>query len=427
MAKSDILVIGSKGHKLANCVDWTDKIPYLGDYLSVILNLSTLTEVALGVISSKKHYVLEKMRDEINEIIWEKARIICIANKHIYFYNSKQGRSFSNYDWCPIKLSLRNEKGEKFNKKKEGYLSYVDSWSFFLDWDLDKKEILSHYKQQTNRNYALPEMFNLLGNLANKPVAFRLRTLEYNLDYHKRATDIVTSNGIVFFPPTTKVSIEEGINFLTREISGYEEKEINLPPYVEKIKLKKEILLENNIESYNSTIVEASEKLESEKKELNRIIKFKGLLTEDGEKLEELVEEAISLFGIKLEKVDGKKEDRIFRFQDDVIPIEIKGKTASIPERDGLNQLIGRLKYDTPKNFKTHGVLIGNHYKNTPLDESLNGRKRAFEQSVIDKAKIFNCGLISTLEIFKFVDRKLSGEDIEKEVIDRLFNTIGLD
>lgn len=425
MAKKDILVIGSKGHKFADCVGWIDNMPYLGDYLHIILDMSSLTEQTLKILVTKKKDALVNLREAIREILWVKARIYCITQPDFYIEDDPF-ESYSNYDWCPIGLLFRKESGEKFNKKLEGYLSHVEKWSHFLNEEkLEQVVSGNHRYNLLKKKYGFFNVESILNNMADKKLAFKITIIEYDADYSKKPIEIIESNPMVFYPPTTKVAVKEGIDILIGEISGIQERTVILPSWVEDIRLKKEKDLRAAIEQNTKTILAVTAEIETQKKDLDNIIKFKGLLTEDGTTLEDLVEETLGLFGISVEKVEGNKEDRIFRFKDDIIPIEIKGKTASIPERDGLNQLIGRLKYDPPKNFKAHGILIGNHYKKVPLDAELKGRKKAFEPDVVKKAEEWNCCLISTLEIFQFLDRKFSGENIDGEFQDRLFNTIG--
>lgn len=427
MAQKDILVIGSKGHKHADCVDWTDKIPYLGDYLLIILDLTTLTIQEMKKLCSNNQYlVLDKLKKQINEIIWAKAHIRCITNKNLYYHYESEDVSITNYDWCPVSIEFKDETGNKFDRERKGYLSYVESWThYFNDDESDLSNKKGTYRLMYNKHvFFRPDEF--LNNRANKKLAFSLTALEYSLGYNKEPVDIKESNPIYFYPPTTKISVKDGIDCLIEQILGVKEQVIKLPSWTEKTQFKKELELIAEMERSNKAIIEETKKLEGNRQILDNLIRFKGLLTEDGEVLEELVEGAFKLFGINLEKPEGKKEDRRFCFKEDIIPIEIKGKIASIPERDGLNQLIGRMKGEPPKNFKAHGVLIGNHYKETPLDEKLEGRKRAFEPDVVKKAEDFNCCLISTLEIFKFIDKKLSGEEVDREFQDRLFNTVGL-
>jgi hypothetical protein len=420
MAKKDIIVIGSKGHKHADCYDWNDVIPYLGDYYYIVLNLTSLTQKILESFSLSSNDKLNKMRREINEIIWKDTEVFCITEKICYAQDF--GVTINNYDWCPVDLNIKAENGEKFNKEiKEGYLSYVKNWSHFLDKIPVNIDGNRYQYQQEGAGFVLCE--EMLCNRAGKPIAFLLEFVEIGDNSGDK-----TSKGISFYPPTTKIDVSQGIDCLINEkILKVKTQEISLPTWIEKVQLEKEIQIREKKEECELRLAEELKDLEAYKKELNVLTRFKGLLTEDGDVLVTLVDEAFALFGIQLEPVEGYKEDRVFRHQEDEIPIEIKGLKGSIPLKGGLQQLISRLNKDAPKNFKAEGVFIGNHYKETPLNENLEGRNVPFEPNVIEEAKDWHCSLISTLEIFKFVNRKLSGEDVDNEFRDRVFNTIGVE
>lgn len=360
---------------------------------------------------------LDKIRSEINEIVWHKAKVFCITER--FATCSKYAPQLSNYNWCPIGLNFKNERGSQFDRViKEGYLSYVKEWSNFLDSESGVSDTYNLQKGDEVKTVCN----NLLCNRADKPVAFSIEFREYEL-YPKR---FHISNKILFLPQTTKIDISKGIDCLIEEILCIPKQEINLPSWTEKVQLVNEAELVKKIGESEDILKSTKENLEKYRKELDSLTRFKGLLTADGDTLVALIDEAFVLFGIKLEPVEGYKEDRIFSHKGDKIPIEVKGLKGSIPLKGGLQQLISRLDREDPRNYKAHGVLIGNHYKETPLDGKLNGRSVPFEPNVIEQAKSWKCCLISTLEIFEFVDKKLSGEDVNEEFRNRVFNTIGI-
>jgi hypothetical protein len=431
-----ILVIGSINHRLADkCISWKemkslpDKIPYLGDFHILIINLQTLLESDLD---EKMKKVFDKMREEINEIIWANTSIICITaptikmklnNLFIPNYDS-----ISNYDWCPFNLYFTKKEGESFGKEDRlteilpKYSKHIKKWSHFLEnYDLGK------YKPQ-KRKYAKILIASLLTNLANKRLAFVVAFKEYNkysiigTTYKK---DEIHSNPIFFLPPTTEISIEEAIDYLLEEIRGVT-KESVLPKWAENIKIYGEEELLKKIKEKEELERKLKNELEKDKLELSKLIKFKKLLTTNGEELENIVEETFKLLGVEVKNGPKGKEDKIIIDPDtnSEIPVEITGAKYSIPEKK-LNQLIGRLvdeeRIEKIK-CKCRGILIGNHYKEIELQE----RGRPFESEVIKKAEVFKIGLLSTIELLKAVNAKLSGEEDKiKKFIKAIFNTPG--
>lgn len=423
--KIKVLIIGSKDHPLADsCIEWQEdwKIPYLGDFHIVIINLQTLEKSLLGRTSIRDSF--NKIRKQINEVIWANTSIFCItAPKIVYPIGTME---FSNYDWCPIDFNINNDfKGSEFNsedlkeKKEDSYLRYVMSWSHYFE-TYDIKRYRLQYRRKVNIRF-----ISNLRTLSNKFISFKIQLLEYNEGEYDIMEDVIYSRYLLFYPPTTSIEISKGIDILLEQLKG-KKKEITLPPWTEPILLPGEKELLVSIEESETIIKQKLDYIEKEKIKLQKLQRLKGLFTEDGVVLEEIVEEAFRFLGIKLEKVEGNKEDRIFKFHEDIIPIEIKGRNASIPEKD-LTQLIGRLgDIQPPKNLEARGVLIGNHYKDTPLNEKLEGRNKAFEPNVEEKAKTWNISLLSTLELFKAVRKKLEGEDIEETFFNRVFNQTGV-
>jgi hypothetical protein len=441
--KKKILVIGSINHPLADkCISWKemkslpDKIPYLGDFHVLIINLQTLLESDLD---EKMKKVFDKMREEINEIILENTEIICITaptikmklnNLFIPNYDS-----ISNYDWCPFNLYFTKKEGESFGEKEiltkffpftKKYSKHIKKWSYFLEkYDLGK------YKPQ-KRKYVDMFILPLLTNLANKPLAFEVTCEEYdtvvsyvrNEEMYEKINKIC-SQSILFLPPTTEISIEEAIDYLLEEIRGVT-KESVLPKWTENIKIYGEEELLKKIKEAEELKRKLENELEKYKLELSELVKFKKLLTTNGEELENIVEETFKLLGVEVKNGPKGKEDKIIIDPDtnSEIPVEITGAKYSIPEKK-LNQLIGRLvdeeRIEKIK-CKCQGILIGNHYKEIELKE----RGRPFEPEVIKKAEVSKICLLSTSELLKAVNAKLSGEEDKiKKFIKAIFNTPG--
>jgi len=441
-------VIGSFDHPLADkCVGWGEiknpylKSPYLGDYHLLIINLQSLYEVELNEEMQK---ALEEMRKEINEIIWANTEIICITaptiNKggFIVDHNSEQFPSISNYHWCPIYFNFVKQEGENFEEKPiGGYFDFVKKWTHFLEnWSMKMYTLRIREKGYPTgkREYVIPKFEALLKNLAKKLLAFKVYFLEFNADesssgglYNIR--NEIYSNPITFLPPPTEISIKEAIDYLLRQERGIIEiKETELPKWTENITIYGEGLIKKKIKESEELKKKCEKELEENNLKLAKLFRFKRLLTTDGPELEVIIEESFKLLGIGIKLGPKGKEDRIIIDPDtnSELPIEITGVKNSIPERK-LNQLIGRLvEEERIKKIKCNcrGILIGNHYKDTPLNSNLEGRKVPFESDVIKKAEISKITLLSTIELFKVVNAKLAGKDIEN-FVKAVFNTPG--
>ncbi|GAI52794.1 unnamed protein product, partial [marine sediment metagenome] len=101
--KPRILIIGSKGHKLAKkCIDWGD-YSYISDYDMVIVNTVSLDEKTLKELIKSQPSYLKKLRDQIVEGQIEKGlKLICIAEALIMVESDSKDKKINNYSWCPV-------------------------------------------------------------------------------------------------------------------------------------------------------------------------------------------------------------------------------------------------------------------------------------------------------------------------------------
>jgi len=426
-SKKKILVIGSFNHQLADkCISWGEisigLYPYLGDYHTVIINLQSLHDSDLTESIQEQ---FNKIRSQINEIIWANTKVICITAPTIksktFMHTSYEGLipTMSNYHWCPIYLDFLKQSGESFEDKPRGnyfrYFKFVKKWSHFLNgWDMEL--------YQLRRGSLVEPQFNiLLRNLAKKPLSFEVMFTE--------PPSTIMSNSMLFLPPPSEINTEEAIDYLLQHERGVIEiKKTELPKWTENIMVPGEESIRKNIKKKEELKKQCEYALKEYNAKLLNLVNFKRLLTADGEELENIVEETFKLFGVNIKSGPKGKEDKIVVDPDtnSEVPIEITGVKRSIPEVK-LNQLIGRLV--DPKRIenikcKCKGILIGNHYKNEPLTSNLNGRKIPFESDVVRKAEISKICLLSTVELFKAVNAKLKGENIEA-FIKKIFNKPG--
>jgi hypothetical protein len=230
----------------------------------------------------------------------------------------------------------------------------------------------------------------------------------------------------LFLPPPTEITVQKAIDFLLQIQKGI--KESPLPEWANNISISGEDKLKKKLSKVETLLKKCEAKLDEYKSKLGDLTKFKRLLTTDGKELENIVEESLKFLGIEVRPGPEGKEDKIIidPGTNSEIPLEVTGKEKSIPENK-LNQLIGRLADEEriqKIKCKCQGVLIGNHYKDEPLDSNLQGRKKPFEPNVVEKAKISKICLLSTLELFKAVNAKLAGEDVT-DFIKSIFNQPG--
>ncbi|MFH1375688.1 MAG: hypothetical protein ABIH35_03400, partial [Patescibacteria group bacterium] len=410
--KRKILVIGSEGHSLAKCASWSKKIPYLGDYDLVIINLGTLSPVILESIGEE----LLAMREDLNDAIWRDTEVICITAPTF----STSGTEISNYSWCPIWMNFVEKNGKEFSKGKslDAYLSHVKQWSHF--W---KNYYPGEYKTVQRTNFDV-RLRPILKNKAGKVLAINLQITEKNGAY-----DPIHSKIIQFLPPPTTCSVKEGIGIL---ISRDSESECTLPAWTDAVNLHNEEQIKKTISGNQEEISELEKEIIKNEGLIKNLSKFKQLLTEgdegeSGDRLEIIVRESLELLGITAKEGAPGEEDLniIDPKTGEKNPVEIGGMKKSIPESKLAQLLKWITARERPKKIKTRGILIGNPYREVALDNKLEGRNKPVEESVVKKAEVFEVSILPTIEIFKAVRAKMQKENVSN-FINRIFNSLGL-
>lgn len=411
-----ILIVGSKDHKGAECVEWDQHIPYLGDFDLVILNIASISEDFLIRCAEK----LETMREELLKAMWSQTELICITAP------TEEALGAGNYDWSPIRLTFEGKKGNSFGAAlpSTGYLSKLSGWSNFLSgWDE------SNYAPRFGEQFELKREVHLR-NKANDILAFSFKIREYD-QYDYTATRL--SNSLTFYPPTTKVSVKEGIDLLLKSHIADPE-EYKPPEWASIIKMGDEDALLKEVADRENRIKTAKDEIDEFKKRLEYLTQFKLLLTEggeepSGERLEGIVEESLLFLGITVNPGTPGKVDRVITNPTNglSIPVEVGGMKRSITE-DKLAQL---LKWVTAIEYPSdysgpRGVLIANPHKDTALTADLTGRPESIDPNNLKRNQEgYGLAILPTIELFKAVKAKMLGEDISS-FVESIFSTVGL-
>jgi len=127
------LVIGSKGHLNAKCVDWYgEALPVLPDYDVAIINVRSLTQEALARVPYVR---LKEICLALLRLLESKGQVIVLSDFHrtvqsegkrpelkdekvanppgkVMRPHQEELRTVSNYSWAPINIQLFEETGE---------------------------------------------------------------------------------------------------------------------------------------------------------------------------------------------------------------------------------------------------------------------------------------------------------------------------
>ena len=172
------------------------------------------------------------------------------------------------------------------------------------------------------------------------------------------------------------------------------------------------------------------EKIEIEKREkiikLEKQKKWIDLVCGNGLILERRVGEALIFLGFKVDypPESSHSYDLRVKYKDKELIIEIEGTKKSIEINKG-RQLMHWLAEEDPL---VQGVLMGNPFNNEPLtNRPPKVNQKLFTEALENLAVKRGFTLISSIDLFNLVCKKLKGEEIIlEEIIDKMYNDKGI-
>ncbi len=361
--------------------------------------------------------LFESRRNEVESLL-ENGKIIITFLEPLTGFkaevrNTTRFETFTCYDFLPLRQEYLMRKLRAGKSSGENAIKLANSKNLFSQYFSAFKDEIS-YKAYFDIDVDSEDYYFLL-NRSNKPVAATLQV----------------SNGlVVFLPPIPyKKKNDKLLGIITSASKKFLTKHISTPPpgWVEDYKLQGEENFDSDIEELQNQIAELQKKkieIEDKKKQL---IKFKGLLYEQGTALEELVIASFRLMGFQAEnrEIDDMEHDAVFHSEEGRGIAEVEGKdndAIHISKLDQLNRAVDEdfeLNEDYPQ-----GILIGNHFR---LTNPIN-RKEPFTEKVKIVAEKKSFGLLTTYEIYQAVSKIIKNpenEDFKFECRKRILNTQG--
>jgi hypothetical protein len=223
--------------------------------------------------------------------------------------------------------------------------------------------------------------------------------------------------GMIHLLPLPKEdSLFQAIERLIDIVVGAEVKVI--VPWREQINLPNERDFKENIQKKLSEIGKIQEEISQLQEQLQRLESFRDLLTETGERLENIVQETLENLGITTKKTEkGFPADLLNKN----IAVEITGIKGSVGADSNKVTQIGRFIKNYQKREKV--VLIVNCYMDTPPKD----RKGKMNFSPEMRKYLESCSVcyMTTQTLFDLWKKVILGEKEQKSVREKILNTIG--
>lgn len=451
------MVIGSYIGAGVDSFDWWQKLPNLSDYGTVILDTTKIFYFwyvggrlkpmetgnarkftpAEGIVPQTalpepEKYVLTSVnqQDEMiksnMEIIKRKLVEMMEFNFNVYVLFSpsveithevewtrsfpgpsvqkKSERFVSTNDWCPISVQTFAESGRTVRLNDESYEAYFKAFTgwkyYFVSQSVIIEELESCYD---NKWKVVPHLNAIATNNLDKPIA-----VEFSLAFHRWAHDeeeggwesIPKRRGgtLVLLPVADQFHTESAVELLLPRAREFEE--TPPPNWAGGIEIPGETSIKNEIAEQKKQLEAMASKLSEVEGSLRELQRFKGLLYETGLVLQELVRETLEKLGARTEP-SIVSDEFIISIGEEKALVEVKGVGKSMSKGD-----LGQLITDLGEHLKAtgegiQGVLIGNAWRNLPLDQRDTHDKPIFPKNVVKIAENQNIGLISTTELFK--------------------------
>jgi len=413
-----ILVIGSTGHsREVTCVTWRESIPNVADYDAVFVDLTPLDDEY--DLPNPTYYPTLPTRDSFVKLLESGGWVWVIAVPPV----SRQWEdsvTWSNYEWCPILPRLCFENGETIKFVRDSYDSYfahLNKWSFYFE-EMDTSFLHDWYRLDSTEVSGQVEIETtaLAQNRYDKPLGIRVSCSVYR-EYEP--TKIL--GDMHFLHPPSEIPSKEAIDILLRDLFdiGIREPE---PEWASRLKVPEQDAIEKAIKEAEDIIKAERAKIDTVSTELADRRKFVELLYQKGERLENLVLDALEGLGATVTRNPIKNEEDgwiVTPFGEGVLEITSSKGSASL---DDVRQLDDWTFRGKEKGKEHKPILIGNYYCETPMPQRLN--EKPFPPNVIEEAVKRDQCLLTTQQLFEAHCAVQEGAD-DKAFLEKIMTAVG--
>ena len=419
MQKQRVLVIGSKDHSRADCVDWLETFPNIEEYDSIIINMQSLTPQLYTRITSK----ILSMREQILNIITTGREVFCIISNKTYPLPpllapgmpahgigivNPNFSSPTNYDWFPFKIDVSSQKCGTFmniiDSRFSRYFELLNKWEF---------EIAINYKSNTLQEWLVQLTFPFFAIAVNKSQ----KIIAGSLRVRPLAQSLIANGAIHLLPPPTKSSPFQAVETIIDLILGTIQSKA-VQPWRKSIDVPNEKEIENSIQIKLNEMQKISEDIKTLQQGIQKWDSYRDLLSGTGDELELVVQKALSDIGINTNKTDkGFPADLI----GEGVAIEVTGIKGFIGASSEKVNQIGRFHENFQKGEKI--VFIANTFMDLPPQERMG--KENFTEPITKYLESMSVCFMTTQTLFTLWKEVMLGKREQKGIREKILTTIG--
>jgi len=413
-------------------------MPNLADFDTVVVESCSLVDILLEAVGESRKVCesrIETVRERLRKLLKSGGDVYAIVAPPAYEKLEERPfiRRLGNEKWLPIPLEMMAEPCDTKREVDDAWKRYFDivrrvSHVFGEDIE-DLSEISAEHKGECHIQVWV---YALARNRQGQPLGVITGYSAHpygKTSSGKRREDwqqapAVSSGRLVLLPPPTEVSLQEGIQILLEDFCGVEPR--SLPP-----SWAVGISMPND-----EDFVEAIAKAEGDKQRVEETLRdllakkehrdsFKALLYEQSAPLQDKCRETFEAVGISTSDSPVSDEFLIHCGAEKAL-VEVTGTKKSIAHRD-LSQLHKDIaNYFTETKAEIKGVLVGNAWKDIPLEERDTADRPNFPNDVVRFATNHGIALVSGIELFRAYCAFLEGRLDGKTVFERLMKAAGI-
>jgi len=403
-----ILVVGSKDHDRAYCIDWLQPFPNIEEYDSVIVNLQSLTQ---DIFNQNEEKILG-LREPVDTLFQTDREVFCILNKQIWS-NKKVYTSMdnyyvpSNYYWLPEILINNKRNGTSINvidTRFNRYFECVDKWELEID---------RSYSSRAMAYLLTRGLFPIAENKSKKAIS---TSIKHIISFSGKI-DPSKKGAIHLLPSPTRCDIHKAIEILLDIVLGREESKIT-PLWRNNIEIPQIDLLEKTIDEKIKIIKEVQGDISQIRSQIREWDSYRDLLTETGDLLEKIVKKTLSEIGIKTKKTEkGFPADLI----GEKVAVEITGIKGMIGVSSSKVIQAGRLR-ECYKEYEKI-ILIANTYMDIPPKEREGNLD--FSLEVLEYFKTISVSCLTSFTLFQLWKDIITGKKKRENVVRKLIIKTG--
>ncbi len=401
------------------CVRWEDvESVNVVDFDVVVGNMRSLTDKILKTNNWRT------LRTQLSRLLVSDGRIIIIGDKSRRAETSKT-TAVSNYSWLPIGIGAHAEAGTTIEVENPAFPTYMNR---FKRWDyyyfVSENSLTSELVEIFGPPNLITYTFNLDPYAVNRYARMLAGRVTLKLSNHTTGESRELGD-LIALPHIEELEAREAVNLVLEDLLSLPQ--VALPPeWVASVVMPIVPEIEAAIAKKRAAIskieIQISEG-ESQKRELEQ---FKRLLYATGSDLENIFAACLERCGGKITPATYSQEEFVLEYKSEIYLVECKGVGKSIA-LSHIRQLFDYMtKYEEDTEQKGKGILLGNPWRDRPLEDRAKTDTVIFPDNVVSRANQLSISLVWSVGFFQAFCRLLAQNVSGEAILDRITGTVGI-